>query len=260
MAAKRFSEFTPIPLGQKMKVVGLFGSENTISEEQVYLLSQEEFVQVQEDAAKALLDSADAVTKADAATAVNTEQDLVIAGLNQEVINVKQDVININERIDALPEIPTRKKSEVSYLGLAQTLTANTNYNLVTLLKAFTPTSGTLAPFFNVASNKMNVYPDNSSVAFKLSLTGEWTGTQTSNRSIQLDFVGTNGNRLTKSRDESVTSDVITLVSFFSVDANGFLVNNGTAPILRSNGNNFTISEVTLIAEQVTTQTSISEK
>lgn len=91
MAAKRFSEFIPIPLGQKMKVVGLFGVENTISEEQVYLLSQEEFVQVQEDAA-------------------------------------------------------------------------------------------------------------------------------------------------------------------------GFLVNNGTAPILRSNGNNFTISEVTLIAEQVTTQTSISEK
>ena len=161
MAAKRFSEFTPIPLGQKMKVVGLFGVENTISEEQVYLLSQEEFVQVQEDAAKALLDSADA---------------------------------------------------------------------------------------------------EDSSVLFKLSLSGAWTGNQTSNRSIQLDFVGTNGNRLTKSRDESVTTDVITLVSFFSVDANGFLVLNGTAPILRSNGNNFTISEVTLIAEQVTTQTSISEK
>jgi hypothetical protein len=139
-------------------------------------------------------------------------------------------------------------------------LTANTNYNLVTLLKALVATSGTLAPFFNTSSDKMNVYAEDSSVLFKLSLSGAWTGTQTSNRSIQLDFVGTNGNRLTKSRDESVITDVITLVSFFSVDAAGFLVNNGTAPILRSNGNNFTISEVTLIAEQVTTQTSISEK
>lgn len=253
MAAKRFSEFTPIPLGQKMKVVGLFGVENTISEEQVYLLSQEEFVQVQEDAAKALLDSADAVTKADAATAKNLLQD-------QSLEDLSQGLVAVNEKVDALPEVPVRKKTEVIYLGLNQLLTANTNYNLVTLLKALVATSGTLAPFFNTASDKMNVYAEDSSVLFKLSLSGAWTGNQTSNRSIQLDFVGTNGNRLTKSRDESVTTDVITLVSFFSVDAAGFLVNNGTAPILRSNGNNFTISEVTLIAEQVTTQTSISEK
>ncbi|WP_017410099.1 tail needle knob protein [Aeromonas hydrophila] len=90
-----------------------------------------------------------------------------------------------------------------------------------------------------------------------LNLEGSWTGGST-NRSMQLDFAGTNGNRLVASRDVAVTSDVITLATFFSIDKNGFIALNGTKPVIRSNGGTFNLTGVLLIAEQITTETVIS--
>lgn len=154
---------------------------------------------------------------------------------------------------------PTRKKTEVYWSGLTgRTLTADTDINLVNFLKGLpAPTSGALAPFFNTTSNKLNAYNDNASLAFKVNLVGSWSG-GSSSRSMQLDFTGTNGNRLVASRDAAVTSDVITLATFFSIDKNGGIVTNGTAPVIRSNGGTYTVTAVLLIAEQVTTETVIS--
>lgn len=90
-----------------------------------------------------------------------------------------------------------------------------------------------------------------------MNLVGSWAGGST-NRSMQLDFIGTNGNRLVASRDAAVTSDVITLATFFSIDAGGFIVTNGTKPVIRSNGGTYNLTSVLLIAEQVTSQTTIS--
>ena len=75
---------------------------------------------------------------------------------------------------------------------------------------------------------------------------------------MQLDFVGTNGNRLVASRDAAVTTDVITMATFFSIDRDGGIVTNGAAPFIRSNGGSYTLSAVLLIAEQATRQTLIS--
>lgn len=154
---------------------------------------------------------------------------------------------------------PARKKTEVYWSGLTgRTLTADTDINLVTFLKGLpAPTSGTLAPFFNTTSNKLNAYNDNASLAFKVNLVGSWSG-GSSSRSMQLDFTGTNGNRLVASRDAAVASDVITLATFFSIDRNGGIVTNGTDPVIRSNGGTYTVTSVLLIAEQVTTETVIS--
>ena len=101
--------------------------------------------------------------------------------------------------------LPSRKKSEVYWAGLTgRTLAADTNVDLVTFLKGRpVPTSGTLAPFFNTTSNKLNAYNDDSSLAFKINLVGSWS-TGSTNRSMQLDFVGTNGNRLVASRADAL--------------------------------------------------------
>ena len=156
-------------------------------------------------------------------------------------------------------QAPKRKKSEVFWSELTGVeLTADTDYNLVTLLKGLpAPAFGTLAPFFNTVSDKLNAYNDNTSLMFKLNLAGTWSA-GTSNRSMQLDFVGTNGNRLVASRDAAVTTDVITMATFFSIDRDGGIVTNGTAPLIRSNGGSYTLSAVLLIAEQATRQTLIS--
>lgn len=156
-------------------------------------------------------------------------------------------------------QAPKRKKSEVFWTGLTGVvLAADTDYNLIALLKALpAPAFGTLAPFFNTVSNKLNAYNDNASLPFKLNLAGTWSA-GTGNRSVQLDFLGTNGNRLVASRDAAVLSDVVTLATFFSIDRDGGIVTNGTSPIIRSNGGSYTLNSVLLIAEQATRQTQIS--
>lgn len=152
--------------------------------------------------------------------------------------------------------IPTRKKIEVFYSGLTLAITT-TSTNLVTLLKALTPTSGTLNQFINTTSNKLNVYNDNTSVLFKLNITGSWT-TASQNRSMVLDFAGTNGNKLTVNRVDNTVPDVIQLFTYFSVDKDGNLATNGSAPSIQSNGSVFTATSILLTIEQVTNVASIT--
>ena len=158
-------------------------------------------------------------------------------------------------------QAPKRKKSEVSWTALtgpAAVLAADTNVDLIAWLNALSaPQSGSLAPFFNTTSNKLNAFNSNDTLTFKLNLVGSWSG-GSAQRSMQLDFIGTNGNRLVASRDAAVTTDVITMATFFSIDRDGGIVTNGASPIILSNGGSYTLSAVLLIAEQATRQTLIS--
>lgn len=155
---------------------------------------------------------------------------------------------NSNEVLDTRTQ---RKKSEVYYSGASLVLTAGTTYNLVTILKALTPATGTLEPFFDKTSNKLKVINDNASCAFKLNLVGDWANAS-SDRNIQIDFVGTNGNRLVANRSSATTADSLTLATFLSVDKNGNLATNGSVINITAVGINFTITSALLIAEQVT--------
>lgn len=155
---------------------------------------------------------------------------------------------NGNEVLDSRTQ---RKKTEVYYSGASVVLTAGTTYNLVTVLKALTPTTGTLAPFFDTTGDKLKVINDNATCSFKLNLVGNWANSSGS-RSIQVDFVGTNGNRLVANRSSATTADSLTLATFLSVDKNGNLATNGSVVNLTAVGINFTITSALLIAEQVT--------
>lgn len=155
---------------------------------------------------------------------------------------------NSNEVLDSRLQ---RKKTEVYYTGASVVLTSGTAYNLVTLLKALTPVSGTLAPFFDTTTNKLKVINDNSSCAFKLNIVGNWANAS-GNRSLQLNFLGTNGNRLEANRTSATTGDSLTLSTFLSVDKDGNLATNGSSVELTAIGINFTITSALLIAEQVT--------
>lgn len=157
-------------------------------------------------------------------------------------------IYNGNEVTDARTQ---RKKTEVYYSGVSVVLTAGTTYNLVTILKALTAASGTLAPFFDTTGNKLKVINDNASCYFKLNVVGNWANAS-SGRSIQIDFVGTNGNRLVANRSSATTADSLTLSTFLSVDENGNLATNGSTVNITAVGINFTITSALLIAEQVT--------
>ncbi|EMD0202245.1 hypothetical protein VPP66_000077 [Escherichia coli] len=168
--------------------------------------------------------------------------------LTDEVVAIQNTLSDHETRIDALEYATTRKKSEVVYSGVSVTIpTAPTN--LVSLLKTLTPSSGTLAPFFDTVNNKMVVFNENKTLLFKLSIVGTWPS-GTANRSMQLTFSGSVPDTLVSSRNAATTTDNILLATFFSVDKDGFLASNGSTLTIQSNGAAFTATTIKIIAEQ----------
>lgn len=168
--------------------------------------------------------------------------------LTNEVVAIQTTLSDHETRIDALEYATTRKKSEVVYSGVSVTIpTAPTN--LVSLLKTLTPSSGTLAPFFDTVNNKMVVFNENKTLFFKLSIVGTCPS-GTANRSMQLTFSGSVPDTLVSSRNAATTTDNILLATFFSVDKDGFLATNGSTLTIQSNGAAFTATTIKIIAEQ----------
>ncbi|HBP8950628.1 hypothetical protein H0O80_04770 [Escherichia coli] len=168
--------------------------------------------------------------------------------LTDEVVAIQNTLSDHETRIDALEHATTRKKSEVVYSGVSVTIpTAPTN--LVSLLKTLTPSSGTLAPFFDTVNNKIVVFNENKTLFFKLSIVGTWPS-GTANRSMQLTFSGSVPDTLVSSRNSATTTDNILLATFFSVDKDGFLATNGSTLTIQSNGAAFTATTIKIIAEQ----------
>lgn len=168
--------------------------------------------------------------------------------LTDEVVAIQNTLSDHETRIDALEYATTRKKSEVVYSGVSVTIpTAPTN--LVSLLKTLTPSSGSLAPFFDTVNNKMVVFNENKTLFFKLSIVGTWPS-GTANRSMQLTFSGSVPDTLVSSRNSATTTDNILLATFFSVDKDGILATNGSTLTIQSNGAAFTATTIKIIAEQ----------
>lgn len=168
--------------------------------------------------------------------------------LTDEIVDIQSTLADHESRIDALEYATTRKKSEVIYSGISLVIPTTPN-NLITMLKALTPTSGTLSPFFNTTSDKMVVYNENKTLNFKLSLIGSYPG-GTTNRSIQLTFSGSIPDTLVASRNSATVTDNVLLATFFSVDKNGFLATNGSTLTIQANGAAFTATSIKIIAEQ----------
>ena len=168
--------------------------------------------------------------------------------LTDEIAAIQNTLSDHETRIDALEYATTRKKSEVVYSGVSVTITTAPT-NLVSLLKTLTPSSGTLAPFFDTVNNKMVVFNENKTLLFKLSIVGTWPS-GTANRSMQLTFSGSVPDTLVSSRNSATTTDNILLATFFSVDKDGFLATNGSTLTIQSNGAVFTATTIKIIAEQ----------
>lgn len=191
--------------------------------------------------------SAAEVTLADHEARI-TQNESDISSLDARVDSLEIQVSDHETRIDALEYATTRKKSEVVYTGISQVI-PTTPTNLITMLKALTPSSGTLLPFFNTTTDKLTVYNENKTLNFKLSMIGSYPG-GTTNRSMQLNFSGAVPDTLVASRNAATTTDNILLATFFSVDQGGFLATNGSTITIQANGAAFTATTIKIIAEQ----------
>lgn len=177
-----------------------------------------------------------------------TQNESDISSLDTRVTSLETQVADHETRIDDLEYATTRKKSEVVYTGISQVI-PTTATNLITMLKALAPSSGTLLPFFNTTTDKMTVYNENKTLNFKLSMIGSYPG-GTTNRSMQLTFSGAVPDTLVASRNAATATDNILLATFFSVDQGGFLATNGSTITIQANGAAFTATTIKIIAEQ----------
>lgn len=184
-----------------------------------------------------------------------TQNTTDISALDTRLDTAEADITSLETRmavaeaaITVLNYRTTRKKSELTFTGISINIPA-TPSNLVTLLKALTPTSGTFAPFFDTTADKMVVFDENKTLNFKLSIIGTWTG-GTTNRSMQLTFSAAVPDTLVVSRNAATTTDNVLMATFFSVDQGGFLATNGSTMTIQSNGSAFTATTIKMIAEQ----------
>ncbi|MBP1035884.1 hypothetical protein J8631_09960 [Serratia fonticola] len=184
-----------------------------------------------------------------------TQNTTDIAALDTRLDTAEADITSLETRMTAAESAitvlnyrTTRKKSELTFTGLTLNIPTTTT-NLVTLLKALTPASGTFAPFFDTTADKLVVFNENKTLNFKLSIIGTWAG-GTTNRSMQLTFSGAVPDTLVVSRNAATTTDNVLMATFFSVDQGGFLATNGSTMTIQSNGSAFTATTIKMIAEQ----------
>lgn len=176
------------------------------------------------------------------------EHTITIQDHEDRISAAEATLIDHDERLEAIAYAITRKKSELVFTGISLVI-PTTPVNLVTLLKALTPASGTFSPFFDTTSDKMVVFNENKTLNFKLVISGSWTSASL-NRSMSLTFSGAVPDTLNEIRYPGVAADNCTFPTFFSVDVGGFLATNGSTITIVSNGSNFTATTVKLIAEQ----------
>lgn len=176
------------------------------------------------------------------------EHTLTLQDHEDRILAAEATLADHENRIDAIEYAITRKKSELVFTGLSLVI-PTTPTNLVALLKALTPASGTFAPFFDTTNDKMVVFNENKTLNFKLVIAGSWASGSL-NRSMSVTFSGTVPDTLNEIRYPGTATDNCTFPTFFSVDVGGFLATNGSTITIVSNGSAFTADTVKLIAEQ----------
>lgn len=176
------------------------------------------------------------------------EHTLTLQDHEDRILAAEATLVDHGSRIDAIEYAITRKKSELVFTGLSL-LIPTTPTNLITLLKAITPVSGSFSPFFDIVNDKMVVFNENKTLNFKLVVVGSWASGSL-NRSMSVTFYGAVPDTLTEPRYPGTTEDNCTFPTFFSVDVDGFLATNGSTITIVSNGSTFTATTVKLIAEQ----------
>lgn len=218
-----------------------------------------------EAATEAEIIAAEAKQIADAQRIRNDNQDVTLALHAQRLSNAEtrldtleddvdfllNEVVDLEARIASLEDwriYMTRQKSEVVYNGISLNI-PTTPSNLLTLLASLTPTSGTLAPFFNTATGRLVALNKNKDLNLKISMVGTFAG-GTTNRSMQITFGTVVPDTFVVSRNPSTVTDNLLFNTFFSVEEGDDITSPGVTMTIQANGSAFTATRIKLIATQ----------
>lgn len=174
-----------------------------------------------------------------------------VSTLETDVDYLLGEVADLETRVQSLEDwrvYMTRQKSEVVYSGISLNI-PTTPSNLLTLIAGLTPTSGSLAPFFNTATGRLVALDKNRDLKLKISMVGTFSGGST-NRSMEITMGTVVPDTLVVSRNPATTTDNLLFNTFFSVEEGDDIVSPGIAMTIQANGSAFTATQIKLVATQ----------
>lgn len=177
--------------------------------------------------------------------------EITTADLETRLTAAEADIVALDVRVDALEAwrtYMTRQKSEVVYSGISLVI-PTTETNFFTLLGTLTPTSGTLLPFFNVATGRLVALNKNRDLKIKFTLEGTFAGAVLS-RSLAFTFGTPVPDTIFVNRNTSLASDSMNLNSFFAVEEGDTTTSPGVTCMVQAIGGAFTCSRIKIIATQ----------
>lgn len=164
---------------------------------------------------------------------------------------------SVQAGLGAIPQIASRKKMEVRYDAVAETI-ATGAANLIGIIKLLTPAAGSLNDFFNQNSEKLNVYNDDATLFFKMNVTGTWNAASSNPNTMQVSFANSYGNIISSLKTSSMDADVLQFVTFLSIDKDGAIATGGSEITIKVLDSDFAIDSIFIVVEQFTTETVIT--
>lgn len=155
--------------------------------------------------------------------------------------------------------LPVEQKTEILFKGLSIGVpTGATGINLIEALALESPEYGQFYPFLNTESGKLNVFNTTEQVTLKVNIVGAFRG-DSSNRSLTMRLLGTDGNALTQNRPAASELDIFSFVLPVMVDKDGNVASNGTAIQLFAGGGAFSVAECLIaVTQRVTPNTELA--
>lgn len=170
-----------------------------------------------------------------------------------DIDTAEAGLVAVNSEVDALANLTIRTKVEASWSTPIVIPTGAVN--LISLLKAVTPTSGSLtSPLIDLVNDKIKPLNKNKTMMIKLSMAGTYgSGGASADKAILLSLTGGVTDAMSDFKGGGLftaENAVITFISMVSVDENGNATTLGITPTIQSFVRTFTTTRVLLVIDQ----------
>lgn len=176
-----------------------------------------------------------------------------MATAQSDIDTTEAGLVAINQEVDILTDLTVRTKVEAVWT--TPIVIPTTGVNLISLLKAVTPSSGSLtAPLIDLANNKITPLNKNKTLMMKLSMTGSYgAGGASADKAVLLTLGGGVSDGVSDFKGGGLFTGndaVITLLTMISVDKDGNATTLGVIPTIQSFVRTFTTTRVVLVIDQ----------
>lgn len=172
-----------------------------------------------------------------------------LLSLNPAIMEVNR----LTDSVDSLSDSTLRTKAEAQWT--TPIVIPTSPVNLIELLKATAPTSGSLSsPLIDLVSNKITPLNKDKTLMMKLSMSGSYgAGGVSADKAVLLSLTGGVTDAVSDFKGGGLFTNndaVITIITMISVDKDGNATTLGVIPSIQSFVRTFTTNRIVLVIDQ----------